>query len=77
MTTPFPEPRKLPKTLVEHRAMLREAWMNVRKARHDLSLIVSVASQQVAVATVKCNQADAILTSLMAVDVTKLPHDTA
>ena len=77
MSIPFPQSRALPKTQAEYRLMLREAWMNVRKARHDLGIIVSVASQQVAVATLKCNEADVILTSLMAVDVTKLPHDTA
>lgn len=77
MTTPFPQPRNLPTTQVQYKAMLREAWMNVRKARHDLGVIVSIASQQVAVATVKCNEADVILTSLMAVDFSRLPHDTA
>jgi hypothetical protein len=77
VTTPFPQARKLPKTQVEYDAMLREAWMNVRKARHDLSRIVSVCSEQVALATVKCNDADVTLTALMATDRAKLPHDTA
>lgn len=77
MTTPFPLARKLPKTQVEYDAMLREAWMDVRKARHDLSKIVSVASELVAAATVKCNNCDVTLTALMATDRAKLPHDTA
>lgn len=77
MSTPFPAPRKLPSTQVEYDRLLRESWMAVRKARHDLARIVSVASEQVALATVKCNEADAILTALMATDRAKLPHDTA
>lgn len=77
MSIPFPAPRKLPSTQVEYDRFLREAWFAVRKARHDLSRIVSVASEQVALSTVKCNEADVILTALMAVDRAKLPHDTA
>ena len=77
MTIPGPTARKLPATQVEYDAMLRSAWMNIRKARHDLAKIVSVASEQVAVATIKCNDADAELTALMATDRARLPHDTA
>lgn len=77
MSTPFPEARKLPKTKAEYQAMLRQAWVDVRTARHDLARIVSVASEQVAKATVRCNDADAALTALMATDWAKLPHDTA
>jgi hypothetical protein len=77
VSVPFPQARALPKTKVEFDKMLREAWMNTRKARHDLARIVAVASEQVALATVKLNDADAVLASLMAVDAGKLPHDTA
>lgn len=77
MSIPGPSARKLPNTQVQYDQMLREAWMSVRKARHDLAKIVAVASEQVAVATVKCNDADGLLTALMAVDRAKLPHDTA
>jgi hypothetical protein len=77
VTTPFAQPRTLPKTQVEYDFDLREAWMKVREARHDLSRIVSAVSTLVANSTVKLNEADADLAALMAVDRAKLPHDTA
>ena len=77
MTTPLPLARTLPKTQVEYDHDLRQAWMKVREARHDLTRIVSKVSELVALSTVKLNEADADLAALMAVDRAKLPHDTA
>ena len=77
MSIPLPSGRRLPKTQAEWDRDLRDAWHKVREARHDVHRIIAAASDLVAKATVRLNEADNELATLLSVDRSKLPYDTA